>query len=113
MQHTELLTLRNITKTFPGVTALSNVDLVLKSGQIHCLAGDNGSGKSTLVKIASGVYTPDSGYIRINGREYTRLTPSEAMAGGVQVIYQDLALFEHMSTNSVSNPNCSVWTPPP
>ena len=97
MQHTELLTLRNITKTFPGVTALSNVDLVLKSGQIHCLAGENGSGKSTLVKIASGVYTPDSGYIRINGREYTRLTPSEAMAGGVQVIYQDLALFEHMT----------------
>ena len=93
MQHMELLTLRNITKTFPGVTALSNVDLVLKSGQIHCLAGENGSGKSTLVKIASGVYTPDSGYIRINGREYTRLTPSEAMAGGVQVIYQDLEIF--------------------
>ena len=86
-----------ITKTFGGFTALDDINLMFKGGEIHCLAGENGSGKSTLVKIISGAYTPDKGSIVINGKSYSALNPAQSMAEGIQVIYQDLALFEHMS----------------
>jgi simple sugar transport system ATP-binding protein len=92
-----ILDLKHITKSFPGVRALSDVDLTLKRGEIHCLAGENGSGKSTLVKIATGVYIPDCGSISINGHTYTKLSPAMAKKEGIQVIYQDLALFDHMT----------------
>ena len=87
----------NVTKSFGGFTALENINLMFKSGEIHCLAGENGSGKSTLVKIVSGIYTPDSGTILINGKSYSHTTPALSMKEGIQIIYQDLSLFNHMS----------------
>ena len=87
----------DITKTFGDFKALDNINLMFKGGEIHCLAGENGSGKSTLVKVISGIYTPDKGTIVVNGRNYSSITPVESMREGIQVIYQDLSLFEHMN----------------
>jgi len=92
-----LVELKHISKSFDGVKALSEIDLVLKKGEIHCLAGQNGSGKSTLVKIVTGVYSTDEGQVIINGHEYPKLSPGQAMKEGIQVIYQDLSLFDHMT----------------
>lgn len=92
-----ILEVRNISKSFIGVRALRQIDVKINSGEIHCFAGENGCGKSTLVKCISGVYTPDQGEIIINGTSYSSLSPAEAMEQGIQVIYQDLSLFQHMS----------------
>ncbi|MDO4259776.1 MAG: ATP-binding cassette domain-containing protein, partial [Actinomycetaceae bacterium] len=92
-----LISLRGISKSFKGVHALKGIDLDIAPGEIHCLAGENGSGKSTLIKVISGVYQPDGGEIVINGRTYSRLTPLEAIAAGVQVIYQDFAVFPNLT----------------
>ena len=62
-----ILKLSNISKTFPGVQALKNVDMDVRYGEVHCLVGENGSGKSTLIRIISGVESPESGTIEING----------------------------------------------
>jgi simple sugar transport system ATP-binding protein len=86
-----------ITKTFGGVHALRGVDMEIRRGEVHCLAGENGSGKSTLVKIVSGVERPDSGEIEIDGTLVDRLTPAAAVALGVQVIHQDLSLLPNLS----------------
>ena len=92
-----ILCASNISKSFIGVRALNNIDITINTGEIHCLVGENGCGKSTLVKCISGVYEPDEGKIKINGKVYKSLTPVEAMNNGIQVIYQDLSLFQHMT----------------
>lgn len=92
-----LLALRGIDKSFAGVHALRGVSLQIDRGEIHCLAGENGSGKSTLIKIISGVNQPDSGEILIDGERIAALGPREAIAHGVQVIYQDFSLFGNLS----------------
>ncbi len=92
-----VLTVRNVSKAFAGVKALKHIDLEIRPGEIHCLAGENGSGKSTLIKIISGVYTPDEGTIELNGQVHTRLTPIEAIMNGVQVIYQDFSVFPNLT----------------
>ncbi|MEG0934343.1 MAG: sugar ABC transporter ATP-binding protein [Clostridia bacterium] len=92
-----ILRAEHISKAFVGVQALDAVDVAIRKGRIHCLAGENGSGKSTFVKAVSGVYQPDAGNIVLNGTAYGHLTPSQAMKEGVQVIYQDLSLFQHMT----------------
>ena len=92
-----LLQVRGISKAFAGVQALDNVDLTIGRGEIHCLAGENGSGKSTLIKIIAGAQPPDSGEIIFNGKAYPQLTPIDAIHEGVQVIYQDFALFPNLS----------------
>jgi simple sugar transport system ATP-binding protein len=95
---TTFLDLHGISKRFGGVTALSNVDMTLEAGEVHCLVGENGSGKSTLIKIISGVQPPEQGgRIVIEGREFSRLTPQESTRAGIQVIYQDLSLFPNLS----------------
>jgi len=93
----EVLSVRNLYKSFIGVKALNDISLSIRQGEIHCLAGENGCGKSTLIKCISGVYAPDSGKIILNGHSYSSLTPAQAIKEGVQVIYQDLSLFRHMS----------------
>lgn len=93
----EVLSVHNLYKSFIGVKALNDINLSISQGEIHCLAGENGSGKSTLIKCVSGVYAPDSGKIVLNGHTYLSLTPAQAIKEGVQVIYQDLSLFRHMS----------------
>lgn len=92
-----ILSASNISKSFIGVRALNNIDITINAGEIHCLAGENGCGKSTLVKCISGVYTPDEGTIQIEGQTCRSMTPIEAMNHGIQVIYQDLSLFQHMT----------------
>ena len=92
-----LMELRNVSKTFGGIAALSDVSLSLRSGEIHCIAGQNGSGKSTLIKIVSGVHKPDGGVVRIEGNDVTAWTPRAAIDAGVQVIYQDFSLFGNLT----------------
>jgi simple sugar transport system ATP-binding protein len=93
----EFLRLTGISKSFAGVQALRNVDLALERGRIHCLVGENGSGKSTLIKIIAGVYERSRGSIVINGREFERLHPIDAIRAGIQVIYQDFSLFPNLT----------------
>lgn len=93
----EVLEVTGISKAFGGVQALRNVNLAIHEGEIHCLAGGNGSGKSTLIKIVSGYYKADNGTIRINGKEFKKLNPIDAIMEGIQVIYQDLSVFPNLS----------------
>lgn len=92
-----VISVRGLSKSFAGVKALDGVNLEIRAGEIHCLAGENGSGKSTLIKVISGVYQPDEGSIELNGKVYDKLTPIEAIRGGVQVIYQDFSIFPNLS----------------
>ncbi|SDF67889.1 sugar ABC transporter ATP-binding protein [Sporomusa acidovorans] len=87
----------NIKKYFGGVKALDGVNLEIKKGEIHCLAGENGCGKSTIINIISGFYTPDSGTIEIDGIQHEKMNPKQAIANGIQVIYQDLSLFPNLT----------------
>jgi simple sugar transport system ATP-binding protein len=93
----ELMGLHNVSKTFGGVVALRDVSLSLRRGEIHCVAGQNGSGKSTLIKVMSGVHRPNSGTITIDGGTTPTWTPRAAIEAGVQVIYQDFALFGNLT----------------
>lgn len=97
MAEENVIAVRGLSKSFAGVKALDGIDLEIRPGEIHCLAGENGSGKSTLIKIISGVYQPDGGTIEMGGREYSRLTPIEAIENGVQVIYQDFSVFPNLT----------------
>lgn len=92
------LRLKGVSKIFGGIKALENVDLEVLEGEVHCLAGENGCGKSTLIKIVTGVYTPESAELfELFGDSVEGITPVQARAKGVSVIWQDLALFPNMS----------------
>ena len=91
------LKLEGIKKSFGGVHALQGVDLEIRKGEIHCLAGENGCGKSTLIKAISGVHVPDEGRILINGEEMKNMKPMDAINRGIQVIYQDFAVFPNLT----------------
>jgi ABC-type sugar transport system ATPase subunit len=93
----EILKLRNISKTFPGVLALQNISFDLSEGEVHCLCGENGAGKSTLIKILSGAYQPDEGgEIIFDGRKVV-LNPHLAIRMGIQTIYQEHVVFENLN----------------
>ncbi|MGF3056398.1 sugar ABC transporter ATP-binding protein [Microbacterium sp. YY-01] len=92
-----VIAVRGVSKAFAGVQALHDISLEIAPGEIHCLAGENGSGKSTLIKVISGVHPPDSGTVTLGGTEFSHLTPREAIAHGVQVIYQDFSVFPNLS----------------
>ena len=92
-----ILEARGIKKSFGGIKALNGVDIRLKAGDVHCLAGENGCGKSTLIKIISGVYTFDDGQLVIDGKTYDKISPDESINAGIQVIYQDLSLFPNLT----------------
>lgn len=85
-----LLQMRGITKSFPGVKALQEVDFDLQAGEIHALLGANGAGKSTLMKILSGAYTYDAGTLSINNQPLHIRTPKDAMGQGVYCVYQEV-----------------------
>ena len=94
-----LLEMRGITKTFPGVKALDNVNLKVREGEIHALVGENGAGKSTLMKVLSGVYPAGSyeGEIHFDGevRRFSTISDSEHL--GIIIIHQELALVPLLS----------------
>ncbi len=87
-----LISLRGISKSFPGVRALTNVDLDILAGEVHAVMGENGAGKSTLMKIIAGVYQPDSGQIWLDGEPVHFSHPQEAQERGISIIYQEFNL---------------------
>ncbi|POA83403.1 sugar ABC transporter ATP-binding protein [Pseudomonas protegens] len=96
-QEPYLLEVLNVSKGFPGVVALANVQLRVRPGTVLALMGENGAGKSTLMKIIAGIYQPDSGELRLKGRPVTFTTPLAALQAGIAMIHQELNLMPHMS----------------
>ncbi len=92
-----LLEMRAISKSFPGVHALGEVNFSVRKGEILCLLGENGAGKSTLMKILTGVYQPDSGAILFEGKEVRFKNTSEAFALGISVVFQEFNLCPNLS----------------
>src|SRR5262245_25753272 len=84
-------------KQFPGVLALDGVSLTLQPGEVLAIVGENGAGKSTLMKIVAGVYQPDAGDVRLDGRPVRFAGPAEAIAAGVSLIHQELNLAENLT----------------
>jgi ribose transport system ATP-binding protein len=96
-QSRELLRITGLAKAYLGVQALKNVDLCVRRGAIHALAGQNGAGKSTLVKILSGAETPDRGEFHLEGRPVAFRSPEDAQRMGIQTIHQELSLAPNLS----------------
>ena len=93
-----ILELRHISKTYPGVVALKNVNMGVRSGEVHALLGENGAGKSTLIKILSGYHQPDKGgEMLIAGKPVTFRNPKDAMEASIHTIYQELTLCPQMT----------------
>jgi simple sugar transport system ATP-binding protein len=92
-----LLRMRGVSKTFPGVRALSSVDLTVRAGEIHALMGENGAGKSTLVKVLTGVYPKDDGKIHFAGETIAPASPREAESAGISTVYQEINLIPRLS----------------
>jgi ribose transport system ATP-binding protein len=92
-----LLQVESLSKTYPGVTALDNVGLDLRAGEVHAIIGENGAGKSTLIKILAGAIEPTSGTITVGDSTYDALTPHLARSLGVAVIYQEFTLVSTLS----------------
>jgi ribose transport system ATP-binding protein len=95
-----LLKLHGVTKRYPGVTALSSVDLSLEAGSVHALIGENGAGKSTLLRIIAGATVPDAGEIRLQNTLVTFRSPRDALQHGITVIYQELALVPQLGADA-------------
>ena len=91
------LQMSHITKRFPGVLALSNVDFTLRKGEVHALLGENGAGKSTLMKILSGVYQPDEGNIIFENQPVSFANPLSAQSVGITIIHQEFNLFPELT----------------
>lgn len=100
MTATPVLSIRNLTKKFGGLTAVNNVDMDIFPGEVVALLGDNGAGKSTLIKCVSGVHQPTSGQMFFNGKEVRFAHPIEARDMGIETIYQDLALANNLDVAS-------------
>ena len=92
-----LLTMRGISKSFPGVKALVNVDFTLRKGEIHALLGENGAGKSTLIKVLTGVEGLESGRIALSGRNIAAGNPQHAQELGISTVYQEISLCGNLS----------------
>ncbi len=91
-----LLELSGISKTYPGVRALDDVNLRVGRGEVLGLIGENGAGKSTLMRVLAGVIAPSAGAIRIGGTEHARMTVNEATLAGIAFVHQELNLFENL-----------------
>ncbi|MBY0588388.1 sugar ABC transporter ATP-binding protein [bacterium] len=91
------LEVRQVTKRFGGVVALSNVSLEARSGEVHAICGENGAGKSTLMKILSGALTADEGEVLLNGKSARFSGPRDAEKAGISIIYQELNLVPDLS----------------
>lgn len=91
-----VLSLRNISKHFGAVSALTDIELDVHAGEVVALVGDNGAGKSTLIKVLAGVHQPSAGTITFDGKEVTLANPSAALDLGIATVFQDLALCENL-----------------
>lgn len=92
-----ILEIRNLTKTYPGVIALNDLSLSVRRGECHAIIGENGAGKSTLIKSIAGAIEPDKGTVVFEGKEYASLDPTLAKEIGIGVIYQEFALCPALS----------------
>lgn len=92
-----MIQLENITKKYGAYTALDDVSLSVRSGEVTCVLGDNGAGKSTLIKVLAGLHPPTSGSILIDGEEVSFGSPRQALDAGIATVYQDLAVVGKMS----------------
>ena len=107
-----VLAVEGLSKAFPGVRALHDVRFDVHAGEVHALLGENGAGKSTLIKIVSGVYRPDAGTVRIDGREVHFGGPQEAQAAGIATVFQELLLFPELTwprTSSSATRRARAW----
>jgi ribose transport system ATP-binding protein len=94
---TSLISVRDVSKSFPGVKALDGVRFDLQPGEVHALMGENGAGKSTLMKILAGVYQKDSGDVLLDGKAVDIQSPAHAQALAIGIIHQELHLMGHMT----------------
>lgn len=106
-----LLSLRGLTKTYPGVVANGDVSFDIGRGEIHALLGENGAGKSTLVKMIYGLVAPDTGEMRLEGAGFAPAKPSEARRAGIAMVFQHFSLFDAL--NVAENVALGMETPPP
>ena len=93
----ELLRIENISKSFPGVQALKNINISIEKGEVHALVGENGAGKSTLMHIIAGVYRADEGKIILNGEELKLRDEMDAQKAGIGIVFQERSLVENLS----------------
>lgn len=93
----DVLRLDKIFKTYPGVTALSDVSFTVRAGEVHALVGENGAGKSTLMGVAAGVVQPDSGRVEIAGTSLVKPSPSAAQMAGLAVVYQHSTVLDDLT----------------
>ncbi|HEU24241.1 MAG: D-xylose ABC transporter ATP-binding protein [Mesoaciditoga sp.] len=93
----EILRVENIKKSFSGVSVLKNINLSIKSGELHAIVGENGAGKSTLMKIIAGELEPDSGKIYLNGKEVQFHSPLDAINSGIALIHQEFSLVPQLT----------------
>ncbi len=96
MQDT-ILECRKVSKYFPGIKALDEVDFAIRAGEVHALIGENGAGKSTLVKIITGIYRPDAGEILLRGRQTRFDSPLSSQTAGIAAIHQEATMFPELS----------------
>lgn len=92
-----ILTMQGIDKAFPGVQALSHVDLEIRKGEVLALMGENGAGKSTLMKVLTGIYKKDAGTITYEGSEVEYTNPREAQDAGIVIVHQELNMMGHLT----------------
>ena len=92
-----VISMKGITKTFPGVVALEDVDFSLRKGEIHALMGENGAGKSTLIKVLTGVEHPDKGTIELEGKLVQVRSPQHSQELGISTVYQEINLCTNIS----------------
>ena len=106
-----LLSLKGLTKAYPGVVANNNVSFDIGVGEVHALLGENGAGKSTLVKMIYGLVKPDSGTMTLRGQSYTPAEPRAARADGIAMVFQHFSLFDAL--NVAENIALGMENPPP
>ena len=94
MEAENIIEMLHITKEFPGIVANDDITLQLRKGEIHALLGENGAGKSTLMSVLFGLYQPEAGVIKKNGRELKVSDPNSATALGIGMVHQDFKLVE-------------------
>ena len=92
-----ILEIRDVKKSFGGISALKGISMNVAAGEVHAIVGENGAGKSTLIKILTGAHTPTSGSVVYEGREYSGFTPEQSASLGIAAIYQEFNLIPYLS----------------
>lgn len=101
MQQNLAIEMENISKVFGSLKANNNVNLSVRKGEVHALLGENGAGKSTLMNMLSGIYTPDTGSIKIDGQEVHFASPKDSIRLGIGMIHQHFKLVDVMTQRKI------------